>query len=400
MSEDPQLRIYGGILSTRAANTIRYSLMNLFLLFGIGIMAYGGWLTWLGIISTAFLMGLVDELLGDASDKEAMPPIWYMRLMLRLTFPLILIMSVVMLNTISDNGQPWIDAFVRLFGFDPEAARERTGFYSAEGALVSFGMYLGVAGIVVAHELIHRVDSPLDVNLGKGLLAYMWHTSFAVEHVHGHHRNVGTPKDCVTARRGENYLQFVIRSTIGQYVFAYNFEKERLRRKGISDRIYNNRFWRGQFLTVLVVAFFVYMLGPIGLWASFFPAAISHLYLEIVDYIEHYGLVRIPGRPVEPRHSWDSYRRVSSGMLYHLPLHSGHHRFATRPFWELHHADNDAPMMPMGYLPTGISALFPPLWNRIIDPRLQKWDDELASEEEIAYLKSIGQYKGTKYVDT
>ena len=287
-----------GLLATRTANTIRYSMMNIFIILGIVTAAMGGLWTWIGFALSFILIGYVDELFGDAGEKEAMPPIWYCQLMLYATLPLIVILTIVTIN-VSSGGYAWVDALVRLIGIDPVAARASTAAaaagYPGSGAWVSLGMYYGAAGVNVAHELVHRADKPFDRLVGRWLLAFTWDTGFAIEHVHGHHRNVGTELDPATAKRGEYIISFVFRSTIGQWLGAKRFEADRLKRKGIPNTLWNNRFWRGQLMTLVVVAGYVAFLGPIGILYAMYSGFIGKVYLEVVNYIEHYGLVRIPG---------------------------------------------------------------------------------------------------------
>ena len=382
------------LLATRAANTLRYSLMNLFILLGIAATAYGGPFTFSGLLFSFFLVGYVDELFGDAGSKEAMPPIWYCQLMLFLTLPLLLLDTVVTFNVTSVAGWGWLDAISRSVGIDPVAARERTGWIWDVGAFVSLGMYYGAAGVNVAHELIHRTEKEWDKLLGRWLLAFTWDTGFAIEHVHGHHRNVGTEVDPATARRGEYIVSFVRRSTIGQWLSAKRFEDERLARKGIANTPWANKFWRGQFMTLAVVALYVAFLGPIGIVMAAFSGAIGKIYLEVVNYIEHYGLVRIPGTRVEARHSWDSYRRVSSGMFYNLMLHANHHKIATRRFWELEQSGDEALVLPRGYMAMILFAFLGRPFFRFMDKVLTDWDRKLASPEEVAYLRAKGIYLG------
>ena len=396
MTDTPQTRPTGHrLLATRAANTVRYSLMNIFVLIGMAAIAYGGLWTWAGFLLSFYLVGYVDELFGDAGDKELMPPVWYMQAMLFLTLPLLVLVSLVAFNTTSETGFAFMDAAYRAFGFDPEAARERTGWWSQTGAYISIGMFYGMAGVNVAHELVHRTDKAIDRLVGRWLLAFTWDTGFAIEHVHGHHRNVGTEADPATARRGEYIVAFVVRSTIGQIKGAWRHEKERLQRRGIPDRIWNNRFWRGQAMTLVVVLFFTAFLGfPQGIIVSLFAGSIGKIYLEVVNYIEHYGLVRIPGQPVENRHSWDSYRRVSTGMFYNLQLHAHHHRVATRRFWELQQSGGTAPVLPYGYMGSILLAFIPGLWPKLSRKLLADWDSRLASPAEREYLKQKGLLMG------
>lgn len=382
-----------GFLATRWANTVRYSLMNLFILLGMVTLAQGGWWMWAGLAITLILISIVDELLGDAGDREAMPPRWYMDLMLRLTLPLLLVLSVVCLNIVGPGFAP-IDTAMTWLGFDAPTARAATGLFSGTGGLVSLGMFYGLGGVVVAHNLTHRPNNSLDYVLGRWLLAFTWDTGFAIEHVYGHHRHVGTDKDPATARRGEYIFFFVVRSSIGQAISAAKFENERLARRGVANNIVTNVFWRGQLMTLTVIALFVFMTGPLGVVYSALAALVGKLYLELVNYVEHYGLVRIPGSRIEERHSWDSHRRLSTGLTYNLPLHSNHHRFATRPFWELQQAGGKAPLWPMGYVPMILCSFFPPLWKSISDPLLAEWDKKLASPQERDFLRSIGQLRG------
>jgi hypothetical protein len=390
MTETTGRRTTPELRASRAANTLRYSLMNIFVLMGTALIAYGGYWAWGGFLLSFVLIGYVDELLGDVGERELMPPVWYMQLMLYLTLPLLVLITLVCFNTTTESGFPLLDALYRALGFDPVAARARTDWLGAQGALVSLGMFYGMAGVNVAHELVHRIEKPIDVLVGRWLLAFTWDTGFAIEHVYGHHRNVGTELDPATARRGEYIVPFVFRSTIGQIGGAYRVEKQRLERRGIPDRPWTNRFWRGQLMTVAVLALFVAFLGPIGILVSFYVAVIGKAYLEVVNYIEHYGLVRIPGKPVEARHSWDSHRRVSGGMLYNLPLHAHHHRVATRRYWQLHQSHGQAPLLPYGYMGSILLAFVPGLWPKLSGPLLGDWDARLASEDERAYLKAKG----------
>lgn len=386
----------GGWIATRAANTVRYSLMNIFILVGAATIAYGGWLNYTGLLLSFFLIGYVDELVGDAGDREDMPPVWYMQLMLYLTLPLLVLVTLIAFNTASRTGGfAWIDAIVGAFGFSGPDARARTDDWTDTGAFVSVGMFYGVAGVNVAHELIHRLDKPLDVLIGRWLLAFTWDTGFAIEHVHGHHRTVGTEADPATARRGDYIFAFVVTSTIGQWISALRFERDRLKRKGIPDTPWTNRFWRGQLMSLCVIAFYCAFMGILdGILTSAFCAAIGKTYLEVVNYIEHYGLVRIPGTPVQPRHSWDSYRRVSSGAFYNLQLHAHHHAAATRRFWELHQQQGQAPVLPYGYMASIFIAFVPGLWKKVSEPLLADWDSRLASDAEREYLRSKGLLLG------
>ena len=386
----------GSFLSTRVMNTLRYSVMNLFIIFGVYFIALGGPWTYMGLLFSFFLIGYVDELFGDISDRENMPPIWYCQLMLFATLPLLLFATLIAFNVVTDAGAAWLDWFPRLFRINPDAAREWTHHWLfIQGPFVSLGMYYGAAGVNVAHELIHRTDKEWDKLVGRWLLAFTWDTGFAIEHVHGHHRNVGTENDPATARRGQYIVHFVWTSTIGQWLSAKRFEDERLKRKGLPNNPITHKFWRGPLMTLAVMALYIAFLGWWGIPAFILSGSIGKIYLEVVNYIEHYGLVRLPGTRVEARHSWDSHRRVSGGMFYNLMLHANHHKIATRRYWELEQSPpEEAATLPRGYMAMILFAFLGPPFFKYINKHLARWDRDLASPEEVAYLKSKGLYLG------
>jgi alkane 1-monooxygenase len=55
--------------------------------------------------------------------------------------------------------------------------------------------------------------------------------------------------------------------------------------------------------------------------------------------------------------------------LFHLQRHSNHHAHPLRRYQTLRHAD-EAPQLPSGYATMVLIAMIPPLWRRIMDPRV------------------------------
>lgn len=103
-------------------------------------------------------------------------------------------------------------------------------------------------------------------------------------------------------------------------------------------------------------------------------AVIGIFLLETINYLEHYGLRR-QQRPdgsyekVRPSHSWNSNSVISNVFLFHLQRHSDHHANPQRRYQALCHAD-EAPQLPAGYATMVVVALIPPLWRRLMDPRV------------------------------
>ena len=111
-------------------------------------------------------------------------------------------------------------------------------------------------------------------------------------------------------------------------------------------------------------------------------AVYGKIILEAVNYIEHYGLVREKNKPVCPRHSWNSNSILSSLYLYNLTRHSSHHEKASLRYRELK-SYPDAPTLPHGYLFCLYIAFFaPPLFKKMMRPKLKEWDEIFASDKE------------------
>jgi len=217
--------------------------------------------------------------------------------------------------------------------------------------------------------------------IGRWLLAFSFDTVFAIEHVYGHHRYVSTLHDPATAPRGRTVYAHIVISTLRGNQSAWRIERDRLakRRLGLFSR--HNAVIRGYLMSALLVA----AAGALGGWvgAAYFVLCglVGKALLEVVNYMEHYGMVRDPATPVAPRHSWNTNRRVSSWALFNLTRHSHHHAQGEVPYHALRPYPA-APMMISGYLTTLMITLIPPVWHRLMVPRLQRWDRVFASEGE------------------
>lgn len=239
---------------------------------------------------------------------------------------------------------------------------------------VSVGM-VGALGINVAHELMHR-RGRAERALAEVLMMATSYTHFCVEHVLGHHRNVATPTDPATSRLGESAWAFLPRTILGGMRSAWRLEGERARRTGEAGTLRDRRLRYPLALALLWVAIGV-GLGP---WALVFfvaQGAVGVTLLELVNYVEHYGLSRRlvgPGvyERTTPFHSWNSSERVTNWLLFHLERHADHHAYASRPYFALRHVD-DSPQLPTGYAGMLLLAMIPPLWRRVMDPRVHAW---------------------------
>jgi Fatty acid desaturase len=363
----------------------RYCLMPLILIGTTAGFAAGGAWMWTGLILTlVFLVG-GDALLGDDLEAPAYRRPWLLDLLLYSTLPLLLAMLAVLAWMCGDSGDAaGIGAFLaNVFGWDLQAARSATGAIDLFGAVLSAGLVGATSATNVGHELCHRTHEPISLIIGRWLLAFSCDTSFSIEHVVGHHSTVGTPRDPATARRGENAWAFLLRSVIGQSRGAWKLERERLARRGISVWSWRSRMPRGIAMSAAYFAGFFLLGGWTGVLVFFGTTIWARSLLEFVNYFEHYGLVRVERTPVKAHHSWNSNKRISAFALFNLPRHSHHHAQGALPFWQLQPYP-EAPMLDYGYLTSIGLAMVPPLWHRLMIPKLEQWDAHFATADERA----------------
>ncbi len=241
---------------------------------------------------------------------------------------------------------------------------------------ISVGIVAATGGINIGHELMHRKD-PRERALAEVLLGSVTYTHFCVEHVYGHHRHVATPLDAASSRFGESVYAFLPRTIFGGLRSAVEIERVRARKQGISPWSLRHRMTRYGLTQLVVYAALGIALGPIAVayWAGQSLTAI--VFLEIINYVEHYGLSRreiAPGRyeRVQPHHSWNASHRLTNWMLFNLQRHSDHHYLASRPYHMLRHYD-DVPQLPAGYATMILASLVPPLWRAVMHPRVHAW---------------------------
>jgi len=247
-------------------------------------------------------------------------------------------------------------------------------------------LLIGILGTVPGHELTHRKQNKFDMFMGNWMLAFSWDCTFAIEHVYGHHKDVCLDEDPASAKRGENIYLFIIRASFEEQISGWKLEAERLKRRkqnvfGIHNRMIIG-YSRSLMITILAFVFG----GLIGMFSFLLCALSAKLFLEAINYIEHYGLVREKGKPVEMRHSWNSNHFLSSIYLCNVTRHSDHHRSTKLNFWELNPTHKDAPLLPYGYLSMLYLVLLTPfLYKKIMATKLVHWDQNSASEYERNY---------------
>jgi alkane 1-monooxygenase len=254
---------------------------------------------------------------------------------------------------------------------------------------------VGLIGTITAHELTHRTWDPVSLCIGRWLLAFSYDTAFSIEHVYGHHRYVSTIEDPATAPRGRNVYVHIVLSTIKGNISAWKIQTMLLKGKGQQVFSWHNALIRG-YLMSIALSIVAYAMGGLEALLYFIAVALwAKSLLEIVNYMEHYGIVRNPRTAVKPRHSWNTNSRISSWTMFNLTRHSHHHANGAAPFHKLKPYE-DAPMMISGYLTTIIIAMIPPLWHKLMTPKVLEWDRKFATEEEREMAQSANKQSGIK----
>ena len=240
------------------------------------------------------------------------------------------------------------------------------------GLATTVSMVSGIA-IAVAHELGHKRPA-LERWLAKIGLAQTFYGHFFIEHNRGHHVRVATPEDPASARLGENFWVFLPRTVIGSLRSAWRLETARFARQGKGPWTIRNDIVNAWLMSVALYGGLVAIFGLGVLPYLLIQGVLGFTLLEVVNYLEHYGLLRQKredGRyeRVRPEHSWNSNNVWSNVMLYHLQRHSDHHANPVRRYQALLHVD-EAPQLPSGYATMMTLAVIPPIWRRIMDRRL------------------------------
>ena len=324
--------------------------------------ALGGpvWAVFLPLIHTYLFIPVLDALVGEDwhnPPEEVVPAMTADRFYTLVAYAAV---PVAYLNLI---GGAW---FVATQGLPVWAIAAMT---------VGLGLQNGQA-IVLAHELGHRTDR-LSRLMAKVALGAVGYGHFCAEHNAGHHVHVATPEDCASARMGESVYAFGTRELPGALRGGWALERRRLAAKGHGFWSLRNEVLQSYAITLGVAAALTAWLGLIVLPFILVHHAFAWFALTIVNYIEHYGLLRQKkpnGRyeKTQPRHSWNTNHIVSNILTIHLQRHSDHHANPMRPYQALRTFEG-IPRLPSGYPGTMGLALIPPLWRRVMDPKVMAW---------------------------
>jgi alkane 1-monooxygenase len=316
--------------------------------------------TLLPVVFIFVMVPIMDALVGEDTNNppeevvDDMSKDKYYRYLVISTVPLFWIGFLSTAWLVGTQGLPW---------------------WSILALVIGVGTTNGGA-LTTGHELGHK-QSSVDRLFAKLACAVCGYAHFCIEHNRGHHVWVSTPEDPATSRMGETIYHFASRELPGTFVRGWEQEKLRLSKRGKGAWSLENDILQGYAITLAVAAGLVVWLG----W-DVLPFIIAHHFvgwygLTQANYVEHYGLLRqkLPnGRyePVQPRHSWNTNHIFSNLITFHLQRHSDHHANALRPYQALRDFP-DLPRLPSGYPGMYVLAAIPPLWFRVMDPKVVAW---------------------------
>ncbi len=322
----------------------------------------GGWTVWLlpiyGWIVTSILDAIAGLEKGNPDTETPEVELFWHRLITLIWFPVqaATLYGLIWYVTRADHLLTW-EKIVLFFGV---------------------GVISGSIGITYAHELMHQKNR-LERWLGDLLLATVLYSHFRTEHLLVHHRYVGTPRDAVTARYNQGFHRAFYRVLKDGPGSAWRAETQMLARAGRGPFHRSNPFWRYAALQLAALALALLLGGWQGVALFAWQAIVAIWQLELVNYIEHYGLTRRhlgEGKyeHVQPRHSWNAEHKVSNWLLINLQRHSDHHWKPDRRFPLLQtYSPDEAPQLPFGYPAMTALAMIPPLWRRRMNPRVRAW---------------------------
>ena len=362
---------------------IKYYISPLTIITAIYTCSIGAYYSTLFFIGFSLFIILGDMILKKDASEETYSYVFLLDVPMYINLPLLMLLVLFTVFALSsDPSDLFQSIFMNYLNIDLFNMRQSMNVADSISLVALTGLFIGIMGTVPGHELVHRKKNKFDMLMGNWLLAFSWDCAFAIEHVYGHHKNVGLGHDPATAKRGENIYLFILRAIIKEQKDAWSIELNQAKRREQSFISIRNRMIIGYFRS-LFITFIAYLIGGIsGTLIFLLCAFIAKSLLEVINYSEHYGLIRVSGETVSPRHSWNSNSTMSSIYLYNVTRHSSHHEKANLKYWELR-SYNDAPMMPQGYLTMLYMALFLPyFFHRMMAKKLIEWDKNYATDNE------------------
>ncbi|MEM7182981.1 MAG: fatty acid desaturase, partial [Spirochaetota bacterium] len=286
---------------------------------------------------------------------------------------------------------PWM--YVAFFNYmQTSLAGGTLTWVAALGATTSLLWINVLPNIPVLHELGHG-RGRFDVFLSYVGCLFIGNFSRMITHTHVHHIHASTIHDPDTPRRGESILAFAVRAAYSNWVEIYKMDQKRLQGQGFFSFL---RSWF--FISILVqstiLALTYYFFG--GVIALCIAGATfgAMFFLEVFNYLQHYGIVRKPEDAFAPRHVWNHLQAATRAFSYDITNHTPHHLAGDSPF-QKNIPDTEAPSMISPLFLLTLALVLPPVWTALVaKPKLKHWDLNYASPEELLLAREANQKAG------
>ena len=393
------MRTKEAIMSTIFAN-IKYLLAPSLILVTLAGVIAGGMLSWIGvallgvgvIVDTILRKQASSSMHKEDGSTKASPT--FQNLVMYMMLPVFVLLQLALAWRVYGfmTGVP-VEITATWFGLIPVYS----GITSLDliGAVLSTGIFAGI-GIIYGHELSHCKGFAFIIS--RMTMGLSGSAHFCYAHVYNHHLELASEDDPATAPRGRTIYGHYLLSYLGQSKFVFNMEKERLSRMGVPFISWQNRWIRGYMMSVPSAVLFFMAGGWIGIAALATVWVISNFELEALNYLEHYGLIRVKDQPIDYRHNWDNNTLFTSWFFIEIGRQADHHDRGETHFWELENVG--APNTGWGYFTIFALELVPPLWHWYMRKRLATWDEKFATAEEKGIANRINNevgYKGTSF---
>jgi len=372
---------------------IRYWLAPTLILVTLASIIMGGMFVWVGV--ALFGVGIILDTLtmpfhpagagfDDNGDTMGMPTL--QNTVMYVMLPVFALLQV----ALAWRVMQYVDGTAittTMYGIVP-VTMGITGLELAVAA-VSTGIFAGI-GIIYGHELSHTKGFSFVIS--RLMMGLSGSSHFVYAHVYNHHLELAHEDDPATSPRGRSIYRHFWLSHMGQSKFLYRMETTRLAKLGKNFISLDNRWIRGYAMTLPTMLLFTYAGGALGLAVMFLVLTISNFELEALNYMEHYGLIREKGQPIDYRHSWDNSNLFTSWFFIEIGRQGDHHDRGETHFWELDEVGS--PNARWGYFTEFTVALIPPLYHMMMKKKLATWDRDFATEGELEIAAKINEQSG------
>ena len=372
---------------------IRYWLAPVLILVTLASLILGGMFVWVGI--ALFGVGIILDTItmpfhppgagfDDNGDTMGMPTL--QNTVMYVMLPVFALLQV----ALAWRVMQYVDGTAittTMYGIVP-VTMGITGLELAVAA-VSTGIFAGI-GIIYGHELSHTKGFSFVIS--RLMMGLSGSSHFVYAHVYNHHLELAHEDDPATSPRGRSIYRHFWLSHMGQSKFLYKMEQTRLAKLGKSFISTENRWIRGYFMSLPTLVLFTYAGGVMGVAAMFLVLTVSNFELEALNYMEHYGLIREKGQPIDYRHSWDNSNLFTSWFFIEIGRQGDHHDRGETHFWELDEVGS--PNARWGYFTEFTVALIPPLYHMMMKKKLATWDRDFATEGELEIAARINEQSG------